>query len=261
MWKVGVVITLTLQLPAACIVTCSRKLLYRDRHRDTETDTVGENQGPFRSLASYRCLRSVSARVTLCLPRGFSSASVIADWALSKPPTPSSREPQLLNPAGLPLASPAHLPWCDAGLSSARTNQLHELWQRTGEETRLPAPCSPPALCLSPCHQRCSPSPPFASHCWAQHGTTTTSGHLSGRFHQNSACLGGKSCDCCPWNNSPSLATWVFPLIRFARRRLFCFHCLCFELCFCFTSVSCSDIDVFLWKSSCASGFLFSFMT
>lgn len=35
---------------------------------------------------------------------------------------------------------------------------------------------------------------------------------------------------------------------------------LLFVLCFHFTSPSCSDIDVFLWKSSCASGSLLSFM-
>lgn len=86
-------------------------------------------------------------------------------------------------------------------------------------------------------------------------------GSESWRHHQNPACLGGKRCDRCPWNNSPSPATWVFALIIFAKRRQFCFYSLWFVLCFCFTSVSCSDIDVFLRKSSCASGFLFSFMT
>lgn len=54
--------------------------------------------------------------------------------------------------------------------------------------------------------------------------------------------------------------TQVFIWILISKWRLFCIYSFHFVLCFPFTRASCSDIDVFLRKSSCASGFLFSFM-
>lgn len=138
-------------------------------------------------------------------------------------------------------------------------------WQPPGEGGPAFCPCTIPALCLGPCNQQCCPAPQpknLRSYCSRYPGRqiiqTSPEPRSVGPFPSS-------------WWEEMRLSLLKQQLITSylgicpdslcKKRRLLCFYSWCLALCFSFTSVSCSDTDVFLRKSSCASGFLFSFMT
>lgn len=161
-------------------------------------------------MASYRCLEeSISNPV--------SPVGLLPSDPRSAPPGPaiaSSWEPEPLNSAGLPLPSLTRsLVRCGAMLVNISQDSCSST---SSGRVLVRGPSCPPLVLPMPSALLSFPiSASIAGHSMAQPlpQPKPCTRSKSWRQNQNPACLGGKRCDCCPWNSSPSPGV--------------CPHCLC----------------------------------